>query len=923
MMGTHGLETFALRRHVYVIFFLLGLLLPCTEASRVLAQVSPAITPTIGTGNLGTIVTPNGNVYTITGGTRPQNGPNLFHSFGTFNVPANNMANFHNDTALPTTNILGRVTGGNVSLIFGTIQTSGFGNANLFLMNPAGFLFGPTATLNVGGMVTFTSADYLRFSDNARFNAAPNMTANEVLSMAPVAAFGFLGSNPGAITIQGSKLTVATGQGISLIGGNITIENGKLENGTTQTAVLSAPNGQINLASVASPGELLIGTLERGPNINGQSFGALGTTQILQKSVINTTGAGGGAVLIRSGRFVIDDSSISTNTTGLATGKGIDIQTTQDLAIQNGSSLEAFVFEDSTGGNGGDVRLRGNSVLIQDSELLTGTEGAGNAGKIVVQTDNNLEIVNSTLFTSSFFAPGHAGNIELTSTHGDISITTEFPLVTSQTGQGSGNTGNIIVTAREGDVLLADGGQLFTASRSTGAGGRIEITAKNLTLIDASMSDDNLSSPKPGGITITLSDTLRLQDGSVIAPVSRSRVGAPAADFTISAENVAVTEGSRLSSETFRAGQGGHLNIFTDNLQLTDGGQIRSGSTIQPVPPAPAIEIPSGAGGTITIQGFAGPASSMVIDGAGSGIFTTAEGTGAGGNTNISAQTVTIQNGGAISASTSGIASSATGGNITISSVQSTILNNGGSITASSTGPGNAGNITIDAGQQFTSTNSSVTTQATQASGGNITVIATDMVRLTNSQLNASVEGSETTVGGNITIDPQAVILQNSQIVAQATQGQGGNIAITTQSLLTDGGISLIDASSQFGISGTVNIQSPTGQMAGRLVALPKNPLIATSLFSQRCAALTGGQFSSFVVAGRYGVPPEPGGWLASSFTLDGPSSDVATEDETPWLARDVVGSLSAPDSFSIRQWPLSRATALHAMHDWTAGCGS
>lgn len=265
---------------------------------------------------------------------------------------------------------------------------------------------------------------------------------------------------------------------------------------------------------------------------------------------------------------------------------------------------------------------------------------------------------------------------------------------------------------------------------------------------------------------------------------------------------------------------------------------------------------------------------------------------------------------------------SGSGGNISLTAGQSFTLTDGASVAASSTGPGNAGNITIDAGQAFTSTNSSVTTEAAQASGGNITVLATDSVRLTNSQLNASVQGSETTVGGNITIDPQAVILQNSQIVANATQGQGGNIAITTQSFLADA-TSVIDASSQFGISGTVNIQSPTQQMAGRLVALPANPLIAASLFSQRCAALTGGQFSSFVVAGRYGVPPVPGGWLASPLPLDGLTSDTAAQDKAPWFARDVVASLPAPDSFSIRRWPGSGVTLLNALPDGTAGCGS
>jgi filamentous hemagglutinin family protein len=154
----------------------------------------------------------------ITGGTRPVGGTNLFHSFGDFNVPNNNIANFLNSSGLATSNILGRVTGGNLSNIFGTIQTTGFGNANLFLMNPAGFLFGPNATVNVGGMVSFTSADYLRLADGVRFNAAPNAAADALLTAAPVAAFGFLGSNPGALTVQGSQLTVTEGTGLSLVG---------------------------------------------------------------------------------------------------------------------------------------------------------------------------------------------------------------------------------------------------------------------------------------------------------------------------------------------------------------------------------------------------------------------------------------------------------------------------------------------------------------------------------------------------------------------------------------------------------------------------------------------------------------------------------------------------------------------------------
>jgi large exoprotein involved in heme utilization and adhesion len=140
------------------------------------------------------------------------------------------------------------------------------------------------------------------------------------------------------------------------------------------------------------------------------------------------------------------------------------------------------------------------------------------------------------------------------------------------------------------------------------------------------------------------------------------------------------------------------------------------------------------------------------------------------------------------------------------------------------------------------------------------------MVHLTNSQLNASVQGSSTTVGGNITIDPQYVILQNSQILAQATQGQGGAISIT----ITNGGLFLADAnstvsaSSLFGVNGTVTIQSPNAPISGQIQPLGKTPLIATSLLNQHCASLAGGEFSSFTVAGRDSLPTEPGSWLAS-----------------------------------------------------------
>ncbi len=197
----------------------------------------------------------------------------------------------------------------------------------------------------------------------------------------------------------------------------------------------------------------------------------------------------------------------------------------------------------------------------------------------------------------------------------------------------------------------------------------------------------------PGNLTVNVSGTLRVAGDARIETVARGPALA-AADMNITAHDISITGGGFLSTESKSSGPGGRLNIFAENLELTAGGQIRSGSTLGLDPLTGTAVIPSGAGGTITIQGLASPAASVVIDGAGSGIITDTVGTGAGGNTNVSAQSVTIQNGGIISASTSGIAPSATGGSITISTGQ-LALNTGGSISAGSSGPGNAGTVTV------------------------------------------------------------------------------------------------------------------------------------------------------------------------------------------------------------------------------------
>ena len=806
--------------------------------------ISPVTSSGLNTHISGPITVDGMTQYDITGGTRA--GPNLFHSFGNFNVPNNNIANFLNDTGLTTNNILGRVTGGNISNIFGTIQTTGFGNANLFLMNPAGIVFGPTASLNVGGSVTFTTADYLRLADNGRFNAAPNATADALLSTAPVAAYGFLGSNPGAITVQGSQFKVPEGQGISLVGGNITIQNETLENGNTQPAHLSAQKGHINLATAKSPGEFLlqgltVGGIQEsesidasmtGPNVNGASFTSYGSIHLAQGSAVDVSQTGNSKVSVRGGRLILEIQNAVLDTTDSATlnpaSRGNDT-----IVLSEGSSI---ISQTSSVDRGPDVQMTADHILLVGSPQATGipvniwarTDGKGDAGNIALRTTADLRLANLVdLESSTEFPPngtnpllkpisGNAGNIELTSTHGNILMIGSDQVgatVTSFTSS-TGHTGQITMSATEGNIIL-DNFSLFTAvSPIGGLAGPILITSKNLELLNGTaINDVNTGPSKPEGIDITLSGKLTIAGRSIISTASLSPTGAPAADINITAKDIVVTQESIINSGSFRSGPGGNLKIVTDTLRVTDGAQLSSGSTKAPnrgrlLESLKGIS-PSGAGGDITIQAQ-GPKGSVLIDGAKSGIFADTEGTGVGGSINLSAKTLTIQNDGTISASTTGTSTRATGGSIIIIASDQVTLTNGASITASSivdpktpnSGIANAGNIKINAGQQLELGDLSsikTTTESAKANGGNIDIRAIDRIRLVNSSISTSVKGDEGS-GGNITIDPNVVVLQNSNVSAQAVRGAGGNITITTPLFLADS-TSLISASSQKGIA--------------------------------------------------------------------------------------------------------------------------
>jgi len=610
-------------------------------------------------------------------------GPNLFHSFGQFNLFQGESATFTGPNTV--TNILSRVTGGSPSSIDGTIRSQ-IPGANLYLLNPSGVMFGPNASLDVGGSFHVSTADYLRLADGATFAAHPAVPT--VLSVAPPAAFGFLRSTPAVVSSQGSTLHVPPGQTLAVTGGDIAIVGG----------VPQAPSGQINLVSVASPGEVLVSPRELALESQADS------------------GAGRGRLELSGGALVTVSSSGSQNA--------------------------------------GEIAVRAGTLTLsgEGSFITSRTDGDGGGGSVTVWAH----------------AATLTGGAQMSSSSGRFSSTLGRYLV----GQGDG-----------GDVTLSATEALTIAGQNA---------------------------------------TGTVQSGVVSQTFGMGHAGR----VTITTPRLTMAEGGRIGTDTGGDGRAGDVVVQVGSAALMSGAQISSRSGIED---RGTFRVGTGSGGTVILSATEG----VTLAGQGSSLAASTAGQGQGGEITVRAPRVELTEGAVIS--------------------------------AASTGHGDAGNVILTLGDTFVSTNSSVVTQATQADGGNIQITTPTMVRLRHSAITAEVGGGATTVGGNINIDPQFVLLQNSQIVANAFEGQGGNIRIQAQRVFLADPASQVSASSALGINGVVNIQAPVTNISGTVAPLPQGFASSAELLRDRCAGrLWEGRLSRLVIGGRDGVPSEPGSLLPS-----------------------------------------------------------
>jgi filamentous hemagglutinin family protein len=885
-------------------------------------------------------------------------GSNLFHSFGQFSLQAGQSATFTGPASIG--NVISRVTGGQLSSINGLIDTrTAMPNAGFYLLNPAGVLLGPNASLNVGGAVHFSTAGYLCLgaagclNDPASGKFFATLGPESVLTAAAPAAFGFLPSvPPGPITVDGANLLAdvvdpPVGQTISLVGGQIQVT------GTT----LAPPGGQVQLVGVGSAGEVAL------PSLDVSSFSSLAPVSI-SGSTIDVSAAPGGNVAIRGGSLAIDTSTILV-------GSG-----TVDAAVTDALTVSA-TFVDASGDPGGSVSLRGGEVLV-DTSTVTAATGFLDAPQVALELDGTSSVsVSGSLLMSMTSGDGRAGNIRLTAP--TVSLSNGAAVLSQKAGAGAGGdiaiagdavtmtdasavlssgdvpgaqpSGAISVTAsgamtmstasqvlnvsNAGDggavsvsagSLVMDGGASISSVTVDGQGGDVSVTAPWLTMSGgATIQSSTAGIGRGGNVTVTATESAVMQDlftgvntGSFLAPIPgdpAAPVPGPPGDVLGQFGSLTVTGGAVIQSGVFAGTVGGARVriVATGPILLSNGGGIVNTAFFGDLGPieisAPRVTLSGGFVSTATLQ--SGNAGGIFIDTGqlsltGGGQIVTAsidQATGLGGDVTVNAGSLTISGRSPSGLSPlpppfsdfftdprSGMFSTAAaggpGGNVIIRAPQIQILD-GGTISAASTSPSplaTAGSINISFGDLFSMDGSTISTEAQVADGGNITIAATGSVLLlTDSQITTSVR-SGTGGGGNIFIGTsgqpiQFVVLNNGGIHADAFGGPGGNISIFTTALFSSTPVeTAVTASSQLSSPGIISINAVLTDVSGSLVELPSALVEAAALLRASCAArLAAGKASSFVVAGREGIAPEPGGLLPSALAPAGSAGAAAS----------------------------------------------
>ncbi|WP_310424026.1 filamentous hemagglutinin N-terminal domain-containing protein [Chamaesiphon sp. VAR_48_metabat_135_sub] len=534
-------------------------------------------TPVADNSQIRTQVSGANNNFKIEGGL--QRGQNLFHSFTDFSVPTNGSANFTNPTG--NQSIITRVTGNLFSDINGLVKTNG---ANFLLINPSGVVFGSGVKLDVGKSFVTSTANGINLVDGSGrtivFGTNPNGDA-PLLTINPNVSFNvsslIVGGGNGQVKNFGTLQTNNDSQYIGLIGGNVSLNGGKI----------FAPGGRVDIGGLNTNGTMSV-------NGDGLVFNSLGLTRsdvsiannssisVRAKQTLNpvdpvffsTAISPGSSInisanridLTNSGnRFLGDknnpinqdlgglDAGLDVNS-GVKTGKigNIKLDATGDIKIQRAAMFN--LVRSGAQGIGGGIKITGNNITVTDrSEISTNlSENAvGRGGDIEINALGNFNLTEPN-YPDVLKLGGDAQSVIAASTYG------------------RGNSGKVKIAA-SGSLVVSDSNTIASTIESTGAGDSegIEINASSFSLLNGSQIL-SFANPSETGQKGNAGNIDIITTGDIIISGSKDR-------SVLTNIEDRTNPLSKIANSTFREGNAGKITLVAPGkLSIVNRGAIRS-----------------------------------------------------------------------------------------------------------------------------------------------------------------------------------------------------------------------------------------------------------------------------------------------------------------------------------------------------------
>ncbi|MEM6403245.1 MAG: filamentous hemagglutinin N-terminal domain-containing protein [Cyanobacteria bacterium P01_D01_bin.116] len=700
--------------------------------------ISPVFSQINSDNTTNTVVNQNGNNFKILNGI--QKGNNLFHSFKEFSIPTGTEATFKNSTDV--VNIINRVTGGNISNIDGLIKSQG--NANLFLINPSGIVFGENSRLDIGGSFFGSTAESILFEDGFNYSAIVSDQTPLLTVSTPVGLQ--MGINPGDILVNGNGQTIIDNQDLlfltPLVGlpipANLEVNSGK---------TLALVGGNVNLKGSslrANQGRIELGAANNGivslqPSLSGWN---------------------------------LDYTEVSTD---------------RDITLESQSAIDASGL--TTQG----IQLFGNQIKLKDGSIaLMQVFGTAPTSEMMITAKELLEVTgtNSTsLLPSSIkienLGFGQTGNLVVNSAN--LAIRGGGEIGSAQYGSNQGSNVNLNI---ENEVIVSGTSPLnfFRFSRlgsqtiGTGNGGNLNLSTRKLTVENGANIGSVVFFGNGSGGDVIINDAESVEvigEGKFISSsINTSTLGqGNAGRIAINTDKLILKDGGDIDSATLSTGNAGKITInATEFVKLTSleaYTSIRSaGLANNPFLNFLGVQqILSGDGGTVFIN-----TPRLTMTGI-TNISVANYGTGIAGNLKINADSINLSDTASLSASTV----LGEGGNIMLKAADLLVLRNNSQISATAGGNGNGGSIDIQTPfiVGVKSENSDITANAFEGNGGNININTQEIFGLKfSNQLTSKSDitaSSELGVNGavkinNIGINSSFVLVELSSELADSSQ---------------------------------------------------------------------------------------------------------------------------------------------------------